>query len=117
MNRIAATKRPFEPHLSAHGTDKQAGHPTDMRGGLSAASRILERIGADRIELVTVTGNRVSLQPANLREGEQIARMLGLNVPMDHRMFVPGYTLWSGEVDGLEVQVRAALRRPIRAVL
>ncbi len=55
-------------------------------------------IGADRIELVTVTSNRVSLQPTHLKEGEQIARELGLDVPLDHRMFVPGNTMWTGEV-------------------
>jgi hypothetical protein len=88
-----------------------------MSEGLKAASRIVDRVGADRIELVTVTGNRVSLQPADLNQGKQIARMLGLDVPMDHRMVTPGYTLWSGDVDGMEVQVRAELRRPIGAVL
>jgi hypothetical protein len=81
--------------------------------GLRAASRILDLVGADRIELVTVTGNRVSLQPTHLKEGEEIARTLGLDVPLDHRMFVPGNTLWTGIVDGLEVQVRSVLRRAV----
>lgn len=86
-----------------------------MSDGLRAASRLLDRIGADRVELVTVTGSRVSLQPADLNQGEQIARALGLSVPMDHRMVTPGYTLWSGDVDGLEVQIRAKLRQPTKA--
>jgi len=42
-----------------------------------------------------------------------LARALGLNNPMDHRMFVPGNTLWTGERDGLEVQVRSVLRRAV----
>ena len=83
----------------------------DIGDGLSAASRILALAGADRIELVTVARDRVSLQPAHLKEGEQIARELSLNVPVDHRMFVPGNTLWTGEVDGVEAQVRSALHR------
>ena len=85
----------------------------DIGDGLTAASRIVALVGADRIELVTVTRNRVSLQPTHLKEGEQIARELGLDVPLDHRMFVPGNTLWTGERDGLEVQVRSVLRRAV----
>lgn len=82
---------------------------------LRMASHLLDRIGAERVELVTVTGSRVSLQPADLGQGEQIARALGLDAPMDHRMVTPGYTLWSGDLDGLEVQVRAKLRQAVRA--
>ncbi|MFI8524894.1 hypothetical protein ACIGB8_10625 [Promicromonospora sukumoe] len=84
-----------------------------INDGLAAASRFLDLIGADRIELVTVTPNRVSLLPADLKEGEQIARTLGLTVPLDHRMFVPGNTVWTGERDGLEVQVRSMLRQVV----
>ena len=84
-----------------------------IRDGLGAASRIVAVVGADRIELVTVTRNRVSLQPTHLKEGEQIARELGLDVPLDHRVFVPGNTLWTGERDGLEVQIRSVLRRAV----
>jgi hypothetical protein len=76
-----------------------------------AAARFLDFVGADRIELVTVTPNRVSLQPVDLNQGEQIARVLGLTMPMDHRMFVPGNTLWTGDRDGFEVQVRSVLRQ------
>lgn len=78
--------------------------------GLRAASRFLDLIGADRIALVTVTPNRVTLQPADLNQGEQIARGLGLNLPLDHRMLMPGNTLWTGDRDGFEVQVPSVLR-------
>jgi hypothetical protein len=81
--------------------------------GLRAASRFLDIVGANHIELVTITANRVSLQPADLNEGEQIARTLGLTTPLDHRMFVPGNTLWTGERDNLEVQVRSVLRQVV----
>lgn len=81
--------------------------------GLRAASRFLDLVGPDRIELVTVTRDRVSLQPTHLKEGEKIARELGLDIPVDYRMFVPGNTLWTGERDGLEVQVRSVLRRAV----
>jgi hypothetical protein len=85
----------------------------DIGDGLSTASRISALVGADRIELVTVARNRVSFQPTHLKEGEQIARELGLNVPLDYRMFAPGNTLWTGELDGFEVQVRSVLRRAV----
>ncbi|WP_125774324.1 hypothetical protein [Antribacter gilvus] len=78
--------------------------------GLQAASRIVDAVGRDRIELVTVTRDRVCLQPMVLADGEAIARALDLDVPLDHRMFVPGHTLWTGVRDGLEVQVRSVLR-------
>lgn len=52
-------------------------------------------------------------QPVHINRGEQIARTLGCDSPLDHRMFVPGHTLWTGECDGLEVQVRSALRQMV----
>lgn len=84
-----------------------------INDGLAAASQFLDLVGPDRIELVTVTANRVSLLPADLKEGEQIARTLGLTVPLDHRMFVPGNTVWTGERDDLEVQIRSVLRQVV----
>ncbi|MCF4121719.1 hypothetical protein L1785_12070 [Antribacter sp. KLBMP9083] len=85
--------------------------------GLQAASRIVDAVGHDRIELVTITRDRICLQPARLDDGESIAKALGCVVPLDHRMFVPGHTLWTGERDGLEVQVRSVLRRPVGVAL
>ena len=85
----------------------------DIGDGLTAASRIVALVRAGRIELVTVARNRVSLQPTHLKEGEQIARELGVDVPLDHRMFAPKNTLWTGEVDGFEAQVRSALHRVV----
>lgn len=88
---------------------------TALVGTLDVVAAILNQVGPDRVEPVTFTRDRVSLQPADLNEGEQIARVLGLDSPLDHRMFVPGHTLWTGVVEGLEVQVRSALRQPIGA--
>jgi hypothetical protein len=44
------------------------------------------------------------------------AVVLGLDSALDHRMFVPGHTLWTGSIDGLEVQVRSVLRQAVGAV-
>ncbi|WP_125778125.1 hypothetical protein [Antribacter gilvus] len=86
-----------------------------LRLALSAAYEALSLAGDGRIELVTVTRGRLCLQPTVLADGEAIARSLGCDVPLDHRMLVPGHTLWTGVRDGLEVQVRSVLRRPLGA--
>ena len=85
----------------------------DLLRAISNAGVSVSEVGAHRIEVVTITRNRMCLHPTHLAEGEAIARSLGLNHPLDHRMFVPGNTLWTGERDGLEVQVRSALRQAV----
>lgn len=94
--------------------DTNAGTDTGATIGhaLALAARLLADIGMSRIELVTFTSDRICLHPADLAEGEQIARAVGCDFPLDHRMFVPGHTLWTGIVDGLEVQIRSVLRQP-----
>ena len=84
---------------------------------MDIARRIAATVGADRIELVTLTRDRICLQPTATEDGEQIAHAIGCDLPIDHRMFVPGHTLWTGDIDGLEVQVRSALRAPVGAGL
>jgi hypothetical protein len=78
---------------------------------LRVVAGVTETVGQERIELVTFTRDRVCVQPRILTDGEQIARALGLDFPIDQRMFVPGHTLWTGVVQGLEIQVRGALRQ------
>lgn len=78
---------------------------------MDVAADAIRAVGSDHIEIVTLTRARICLQPVRLNEGEQIARTLGCDFPLDHRMFVPGHTLWTGQVEGLEVQVRSVLRQ------
>lgn len=80
---------------------------------MAAATDALRTVGPDQIEIVTLTRGRICLQPTEINRGEQIARALGCESPLDHRMFVPGHTLWTGERDGLEIQVRSALRQVV----
>lgn len=47
--------------------------------------------------------------PRLIENGDDLLRAIDL--PMDHRMFVPGHTLWCGEHEGLETQVRSILRQ------
>ncbi|MCF4123000.1 hypothetical protein L1785_18655 [Antribacter sp. KLBMP9083] len=84
---------------------------------LGVVVETLARVGLERIEAITLTRNHISLQPADLAEGEQIAKTLGCDFPLDHRMLTPGFTDWTGDVSGFEVHVRAQLRRPIGAAL
>jgi hypothetical protein len=85
-------------------------HGDDLLRALEHARIAVGEVGPHRIEVVTMTRNRMCLQPSHLADGEAIARSLGLDLPMDHRMFIPGHTLWCGERDDLEVQVRSVLR-------
>ncbi len=80
---------------------------------MDVAAAAVRTVGSDHIEIVTLTRGRIYLQPVDLNRGKQIAHTLGCDVPLDHRMFVPGHTLWTGEMEGLEVQVRSALRQPM----
>jgi hypothetical protein len=83
---------------------------------LGTAIGMVAKVGGERLDVVTVTRNRVCLAPRNLDEGEQIARLLKCKTPLDHRTTVPEYTLWTGQREGLEVQVRSALRGPAGAL-
>lgn len=86
---------------------------TSLLVALDVVAAVLTTIGPGRVELVTYTRDRISLHPVNLDDGEEIARTLGCDLPLDHRMFVPGHTLWTGLVDGMEVQVRSVLRQVV----
>lgn len=101
--------------ITVNSFDTNAGTDTGATIGhaLALAARLLADIGMSRIELVTFTSDRLCLHPADLTEGEQIARAVGCDFPLDHRMFVPGHTLWTGIVDGLEVQIRSVLRQSV----
>ena len=91
--------------------------PERLDHAMDIARGITSSIGAGRIELITLTRDRICLQPTVMNDGERIARSIGCDLPIDHRMFVPGNTLWTGQIDGLEVQVRSALRRLAGALL
>ncbi|GAB4084025.1 hypothetical protein GCM10028784_06550 [Myceligenerans cantabricum] len=89
--------------------------PESLARTFGVVIETLAAVGLERIGSVTLTPHRISLEPRDLAEGEQIAQALGCNLPMDHRMLTPGFTDWSGEVARLEVHVRSALRRPLGA--
>lgn len=80
---------------------------------LRVVAAVLDMVGPERVELVTFTRDRINLHPVNLDDGEDLARALGCDLPLDHRMFVPGHTLWTGVRGGMEIQVRSALRQVV----
>lgn len=90
--------------------------PESLARTFGVVIETLAQVGLDRIGSVTLTPHRISLEPRDLAEGEQIARTLGCALPMDHRILTPGFTDWSGEVAGLKVHVRSVLRRPLGTV-
>lgn len=92
-------------------TPRNAEHGDDLLRAIEHARAAVSEVGAHQIEVVTITRNRMCLHPGHLADGEAIARSLELDLPMDHRMFVPGHTLWTGEIESLEVQVRSVLRQ------
>ena len=105
--------KPYSPPEHHTGHNPDSGDVAPISRALEMAKAALVEVGEDRIELVTATSTgRVTIQPAHLADGEAIARALGLGLPLDQRMLVPGHTLWSGTRDGFEFQVRGALRQP-----
>lgn len=82
---------------------------------LGTAIGLVAKIGGERLEVVTVSRNRMCLHPRDLHEGEQIARELHCTNPLDHHLTVPEYTLWTGAHGDQEVQVRSVLRDPARS--
>ncbi|MBE1877465.1 hypothetical protein [Myceligenerans pegani] len=95
--------------------DKDAPDDVLLRS-LETAAELVRAAGRDRVAMVTTARGWLCVQPHDLSDGERIARLLGCDNPLDHRLLVPGYTLWSGRRDGLEVQVRSQLRDPARAL-
>lgn len=89
--------------------------PDQLDPAIGVLRAALDQVGADRIALATLARGWVCMQPVRLEDGEQIARGLGCTNPLDHRLLVPGHTLWTGTSDGLELQVRSALRDSVRA--
>jgi hypothetical protein len=98
---------------ASYSQNRPAGDIDRLAFSMRVATEALRIVGPDRVEIVTLTRGRICLQPTDLSQGEQIARALGCDLPLDHRMFIPGHTLWTGEHDGPEIQVRSALREVV----
>jgi hypothetical protein len=81
-----------------------------IREVLHAVDQILEAAHLERVATLSITGSSVAIQPSRLADGEDIARALGLTPSLDHAQALPPITDWTGDVAGLEVHVRAAMR-------
>lgn len=99
--------------LQLHRQDDTSTAVDPLMLAMGIAAESLRLVGPGLVEILTFTRGRICLQPTDLNQGERLARILGCESPLDHRMFVPGHTLWTGERNGLEVQVRSALRQVV----
>lgn len=90
--------------------DEQDEHDDALLRSLETAADIVRKAGRDQVAMITTARSWLCVQPRDLSDGERIADLLGCDTPLDHRLLVPGCTLWSGQRDGLEVQVRSRLR-------
>ncbi|MBE1877756.1 hypothetical protein [Myceligenerans pegani] len=88
--------------------------PDPLDPAIGVLHGALAEIGAGQIAMATLARGWICLQPVRLDDGEQIAHILGCTNPLDHRLLVPGHTLWTGTRDELEIQVRSSLRKPAR---
>lgn len=93
--------------LSRQRTEKDT---TELPTALHVVAGLVELVGADRVAGCSVHTGSIRIQPSDLREGEEIASLLGLHSALDHHMALPGFTDWSGDVRGYEVHVRGHLR-------
>ncbi|MDR7381715.1 hypothetical protein J2S48_001230 [Promicromonospora iranensis] len=99
--------------LQLHRQDDTSTAVDSLMLAMGIAAESLRLVGPALVEIVTLRRGRICLQPTDLNRGEQLVQILGCESPLDHRMFVPGHTLWTGERGGLEVQVRSALRKVV----
>jgi hypothetical protein len=81
-----------------------------IRDVLQAVDQILEAAHVEHVAGLSIRGDLLAIQPSRLADGEDIARALGLTAALDHIHAEPPITDWTGDVAGLEVHVRAALR-------
>ena len=96
---------------------EHADSASSLLHALDVAARALQQVGPHRVELVTVARGWLLMQPEHLPDGETLAQELRLPLSLDHRMITPSYTVWSGDREGLDLQVRAELRRPAGVLL
>ncbi|GAB4087134.1 hypothetical protein GCM10028784_37640 [Myceligenerans cantabricum] len=74
-----------------------------------AAAGILLRIGDYRLRCVEMYQGHLSLHPARRSEGRELAELLGLVTRQDFPGVTPGFTLWTGRWEGIDVSLYADL--------
>jgi hypothetical protein len=90
-----------------------AGNLTDSAAGVAA---LLAEVGDTRIKWVEVFRDHLVVHPARQSEGAAIAAQLGITVATDYPATQPGFTMWTGRWNGMDMYVYGDLRGSTRAV-
>ncbi|MFD2791942.1 hypothetical protein ACFS27_00095 [Promicromonospora vindobonensis] len=78
---------------------------------LDVVVELVDLVGAEKVAGCVVRPDNIHIQPSELQDGDEIAQRLGLHSTLDSYSSTPGFTDWCGQVKGVEVHVRSALRR------
>lgn len=89
-----------------------AGSLADSAAG---AAELLAEVGDARVKWVEVFRDHLVVHPARLIEGADIAAQLGITAATDYPATRPGFTVWTGRWNGMDMFVYGALRGSTRA--
>ncbi|MFE7506216.1 hypothetical protein [Promicromonospora sp. NPDC057488] len=90
-----------------------AGTLADSAAGVSD---LLAEVGDARIKWVEVFRDHLVVHPERRSEGAAIAEQLGITVATDYPATRPGFTMWTGCWNGMDMYVYGDLRGTTRAV-
>ncbi|PUB28615.1 hypothetical protein C8K30_10335 [Promicromonospora sp. AC04] len=90
-----------------------AGNLADSAAGVA---ELLAEVGDARIKWVEVFRDHLVVHPARQSEGAAIAAQLGITVATDYPATKPGFTMWTGTWNGMDMYVYGDLRGTTRTV-
>ena len=77
---------------------------------------LLAEVGDTRIKWVEVFRDHLVVHPSRRSEGAAIAEQLGVSVATDYPATKPGFTLWTGCWNGMDLYIYGDLRGSTRAI-
>lgn len=88
----------------------------NLAGSAAGVAHLLAEVGDARIKWVEVFRDHLVVHPARQSDGAAIAAQLGITVATDYPATRPGFTMWTGRWNGMDIYVYGELRGPVRAV-
>ena len=85
----------------------------DSATGVTA---LLREVGDSRIKWVEVFRDHLVVHPSRRSEGAAIAAQLGITVATDYPATRPGFTMWTGSWNNMDLYVYGELRGSTREV-
>ncbi|MCP2265039.1 hypothetical protein ACFQHV_11660 [Promicromonospora thailandica] len=79
-------------------------------------SELLAQIGDERVKWVEVFRDRLVVHPERMSDGADIAAQLGITTATDYPATRPGFTVWTGRWQELDMFVYSELRGAARTV-